>query len=244
MNSNTFPHSLIKYHDYFLDKKADIDLLDDFFFNIITLIVLEENLNTTKNIQHMIDGMELNSIEEANAFFSEYFKYTNSIVSYFNKLEKERSEDKRIKSIINIYEVFLNIYDTDFDKMRSIILANAIEVTDVIFDKYRIIADTADEEIIQDLRGKVGENNTNRILNIFGFLQEYKDSPETFDKVKTGALFLKVTDLVFNMNILRKKELSEAGKIIKADNEPGRNEPCPCGSGLKYKKCCLNSKSE
>jgi len=20
---------------------------------------------------------------------------------------------------------------------------------------------------------------------------------------------------------------------------PGRNEPCPCGSGKKYKKCCL-----
>ncbi|MFC6478442.1 SEC-C metal-binding domain-containing protein [Pseudomonas asuensis] len=19
----------------------------------------------------------------------------------------------------------------------------------------------------------------------------------------------------------------------------GRNEPCPCGSGIKYKKCCL-----
>ncbi len=23
----------------------------------------------------------------------------------------------------------------------------------------------------------------------------------------------------------------------------GRNDPCPCGSGLKYKKCCLNKKS-
>jgi len=22
--------------------------------------------------------------------------------------------------------------------------------------------------------------------------------------------------------------------------EPGRNELCPCGSGLKYKRCCLN----
>jgi preprotein translocase subunit SecA len=21
---------------------------------------------------------------------------------------------------------------------------------------------------------------------------------------------------------------------------PGRNDPCPCGSGKKYKKCCLN----
>ena len=24
----------------------------------------------------------------------------------------------------------------------------------------------------------------------------------------------------------------------------GRNEPCPCGSGLKYKKCCINKKQE
>ena len=240
MNSNTFPHSLIKYNDYFFEKKADIEILDDFFFNIITLIDIDENLNTTKNIQHIVDGMELNSIDEANAFFSEYFKYTNSIVSYFNKLEKERSEDKRSNSIINIYEVFLNIYDTDFDKMCSIILANTIEIIEVIFDKYGIIAESTDEEISRDLRDKVGENNTDRILNIFGFLQEYEDSPETFEKLKTGALFLAVVDLVFNMNILRKRELSEAGKIKKAENEPGRNDPCPCGSGLKYKKCCLN----
>jgi uncharacterized protein len=25
--------------------------------------------------------------------------------------------------------------------------------------------------------------------------------------------------------------------VRKAD-EPGRNDPCPCGSGKKYKKCC------
>jgi len=23
-------------------------------------------------------------------------------------------------------------------------------------------------------------------------------------------------------------------------NKPGRNEPCPCGSGKKYKQCCLS----
>lgn len=26
---------------------------------------------------------------------------------------------------------------------------------------------------------------------------------------------------------------------MKRDNAPGRNDPCPCGSGKKYKKCCL-----
>ena len=25
------------------------------------------------------------------------------------------------------------------------------------------------------------------------------------------------------------------------DYHIGRNDPCPCGSGLKYKKCCLGS---
>ena len=27
-------------------------------------------------------------------------------------------------------------------------------------------------------------------------------------------------------------------KIVHKDKEPGRNDPCPCGSGKKYKKCC------
>jgi uncharacterized protein YecA (UPF0149 family) len=26
-----------------------------------------------------------------------------------------------------------------------------------------------------------------------------------------------------------------AGGVVK---KPGRNDPCPCGSGKKYKKCC------
>jgi uncharacterized protein YecA (UPF0149 family) len=29
--------------------------------------------------------------------------------------------------------------------------------------------------------------------------------------------------------------------IIK-DKEPGRNDVCPCGSGKKYKNCCMKNK--
>lgn len=36
-------------------------------------------------------------------------------------------------------------------------------------------------------------------------------------------------------------KLSEIGKSIEnIYNNVGRNDPCPCGSGKKYKKCCLN----
>ena len=27
-------------------------------------------------------------------------------------------------------------------------------------------------------------------------------------------------------------------KIVRAEKQPGRNDPCPCGSGKKYKHCC------
>jgi uncharacterized protein YecA (UPF0149 family) len=33
---------------------------------------------------------------------------------------------------------------------------------------------------------------------------------------------------------------------LKAERPPkiGRNDPCPCGSGEKYKKCCLQAQNQ
>lgn len=45
-------------------------------------------------------------------------------------------------------------------------------------------------------------------------------------------------------NILTEDERQEIikdhkkSKTVVKDKEPGRNDPCPCGSGKKYKKCC------
>jgi len=56
----------------------------------------------------------------------------------------------------------------------------------------------------------------------------------------------------YSEEYLRKleNELAEEEKFPALWNEPdiafnpyrdvGRNDPCPCGSGKKYKKCCLN----
>lgn len=39
-----------------------------------------------------------------------------------------------------------------------------------------------------------------------------------------------------NVSALQSNEGSETKKPIKV--EKGRNDPCPCGSGKKFKKCC------
>jgi len=35
-----------------------------------------------------------------------------------------------------------------------------------------------------------------------------------------------------------KKTMEKEDKIIRLKKKPGRNDPCPCGSGKKYKNCC------
>ncbi len=37
------------------------------------------------------------------------------------------------------------------------------------------------------------------------------------------------------------KKAYNQSKIVVKDRKIGRNEPCPCGSGKKYKQCCLKN---
>ncbi len=42
-------------------------------------------------------------------------------------------------------------------------------------------------------------------------------------------------------NSFENKNLESVEGTIKKDTIVGRNDPCPCGSGKKYKKCHLNT---
>ncbi|NLD17306.1 MAG: hypothetical protein GX666_06980, partial [Tissierellia bacterium] len=33
-------------------------------------------------------------------------------------------------------------------------------------------------------------------------------------------------------------ELKKGKTFVRKEEKVGRNDPCPCGSGKKYKKCC------
>lgn len=70
-----------------------------------------------------------------------------------------------------------------------------------------------------------------------------------FQKLYYNMLDAKA-DWLYNLpqwdNILtaqKRKEIKKdynKSRIVVNENKIGRNDPCPCGSGKKYKKCCLN----
>ncbi len=50
--------------------------------------------------------------------------------------------------------------------------------------------------------------------------------------------------------ILTKEQMKDIKKTyvdsvtVRIENKIGRNDPCPCGSGKKYKKCCIDKEVE
>ena len=51
---------------------------------------------------------------------------------------------------------------------------------------------------------------------------------------------------VLRANVERKKVAEESSTnenktVVNKDKKIGRNDPCPCGSGRKYKNCCGNN---
>ncbi|MDD7770566.1 SEC-C metal-binding domain-containing protein [Suipraeoptans intestinalis] len=129
---------------------------------------------------------------------------------------------------------------------------------------YEKLLEHPEEEVegsVKELAEKYGQD----VLTMVGFLDGINESLKTENPIETMDEDTKVS-LAFDTEKLYKnmvaakadwlyelpqweriyteeerkklyKEQKESGTIRK-EKKVGRNEPCPCGSGKKYKKCC------
>ena len=84
-------------------------------------------------------------------------------------------------------------------------------------------------------------------LDTMSLIQFLEQSGAKFHTAEDGDDLVEILVKIYNntpMWILKGLtilELNERRKtIVKKEKEPGRNDPCICGSGKKYKKCCYN----
>jgi hypothetical protein len=66
------------------------------------------------------------------------------------------------------------------------------------------------------------------------FAKEYAKSVAADDKALNATVEAAIASLPAEV------ELSRGGFTVRAHKQPGRNDPCSCGSGQKYKKCCAD----
>jgi hypothetical protein len=70
--------------------------------------------------------------------------------------------------------------------------------------------------------------------HIASFAKEYAKQVASDERAMTAA----VADVVAGLPA--EVEISRGGFTVRATKQVGRNDPCPCGSGQKYKKCCAD----
>ena len=85
-------------------------------------------------------------------------------------------------------------------------------------------------------------------------LVEYKKESYKMFQSLLGSIEENVLSAIFKVQIVKKVESPMENKNIKSSGgsgdsdgastpetvkKIGRNDPCPCGSGRKYKKCCM-----
>ena len=67
------------------------------------------------------------------------------------------------------------------------------------------------------------------------FAKEHAKQVAADDKALTATIDQVLAELPPEVETAR-----AAGFTVRAGKQVGRNDPCPCGSGLKYKKCCAD----
>ena len=101
-------------------------------------------------------------------------------------------------------------------------------------DYYRQWAGENDPEVIEELKGPV--------LNRLSPQSEL--APAILNKVKNVVLRdkLYIERLIKHYQLFRKTVDGKHDVTMskKPSQRIGRNDPCPCGSGRKYKYCCMN----
>jgi hypothetical protein len=88
-----------------------------------------------------------------------------------------------------------------------------------------------------------------RVREIDGEIVENASNPRNWGMAKSLVMAaidagVDITSEKEMNNFIRMYNLQmfgELGSIVSMGSKVGRNDPCPCGSGKEYKKCCLKS---
>ena len=71
--------------------------------------------------------------------------------------------------------------------------------------------------------------------NLFSVAKDIKSPPKEFNRRKLLSIYDRYTRIKNTWHCYTESQSPQAATSSKV----GRNDPCPCGSGKKYKKCCL-----
>ena len=160
------------------------------------------------------------------------------------KLESEDDHDKILEQMLNIanskLEKQTELYGADV--MKELEHKALIENVDIRWMNHI--------DAMEQLKQSIGLRAYAQKDPVVAFrMESYDMFEEMTDGIREGTVQFVLTAIVRSEEDVKREQTvkitstnqtdgSEKARPVKKGQKVGRNDPCPCGSGLKYKKCC------
>lgn len=156
-----------------------------------------------------------------------------------NKLSIDTAETTIYDDYINVIDLLEEVFKkSNADSKKKKLLKakkRAVEKKSKVYSKSPKIEkiNNAMNELFAKVETDKAENSN--AFKYYNYLNQFDINFETEETIKTKETFLKISPERF-LDSRKSKEKDHWNK--KRSSKIGRNDPCPCGSGKKYKKCC------
>ncbi len=217
---------------------------DEITYIIINLMKMEVNANHNELMQRVSQNTQFGSADEIQDFLNGYFEFHNALVAEFDAMEivDDNLFDKKILAFTK------NLLTTvPKDRLQETMAKFISDIVDAVMDEYPIAHTMSSDDNIEVL-GKIfgSEDIAMLFMTVVMFMQKMQEDDLKYELIieMTSSIFV----FCMAMNSLRKENYQNSlenqtttqNSANSISYNVGRNDPCPCGSGRKYKKCCLN----
>ncbi len=254
MNIKQLTPNYIKQFSKTLQNAGVKSSVLEIFFDAVTELIDPYEHGVTQNVQDILKECKFDSMDDINAFLYEYNDFTNSSIEFINLFTVADDTDafeKKVRLLVEAlytqsqkrdsYQILLQKIDT--------ILAKTIEVYEIDVVS---LADSDDYVGYLTDIFEIEETAFHMAMLMSASMSMHEKEIDKDDFEALVANFILSATFVSVLNEFRKVELEsieENKKFVPRSIKEevikvGRNDLCPCGSGKKYKKCCMNKKDE
>ena len=193
--------------------KLNVDSLSNEIFNIFGINMLDEIKDNVTDTSKIIEILQ----EKAHQ------KYTEKE----NEIESEQlREIERIVMLKVVDQKWMDHIDA-MDELRKGIGLQGWGQKDPVV-QYRIVGTEMFDEMIEAIKIDV--------VKLLMNLREQKDLRRSETAKITKAALQSINSVDGGQSTVENPELNRT--VVREEPKVGRNDPCPCGSGKKYKNCC------
>lgn len=211
--------------------------------------------NLKEQVQEMIEKVITDTIarfSSASPYPEEwdlvsFLEYVENIIipdhgftkEQIGNLAKEEVEELLINQARELYEVREEQFGSEL--MRQIERAVVLQVVDTRWKDHLDAMDSLREGIglrAYGQRDPLVEYRNEAFDMFHGMIEAIQEDVSTYIMRVTPRITAQVPEEPQNVSENRYEDEEKDKKPHRTGEQTGRNDPCPCGSGKKYKKCC------